>query len=68
MCNDEGQCDCYLVKDAEQCMVDLQALLDLGDEAAAALRVIRENNRNGLPTLSCYTTVYDYAPTLIFHQ
>lgn len=37
----------------------------VGDETAAALRMIRENCRNGLPVLSCYEKVYAHATSTL---
>ena len=40
---------------------ETEALSVVGEEAAAALCVIRENSRNGLPVLACYGAVYSRA-------
>jgi hypothetical protein len=40
---------------------ETEALGVVGEEVAAALAVIRENNRNKLPVLACYGTVYSRA-------
>ena len=40
---------------------ETEALSVIGEEAAAALSVIRENSRNGFPVLACYGAVYSRA-------
>ena len=41
--------------------MEAQALARIGTESATALRIIRENNRNGLPKHSSYDLAYAVA-------